>query len=165
MPYILLSSARNDLAMSRSFNEFETKAELSELIIQYHDDWLTTREAEPGNEAPSLQYTSEDLFRFMSEFFGELCCLVKEESTGLWIPYTIDWIKETIYLHLRSQSNPKTLSMQPFTDMTTATANAGGPSNAFQAPYQPPQPSTSMTTSKPSSILMEIENEAEAFME
>lgn len=117
MSYILLSSAKNDLASSRSFNKFADRADLAQTIIAYFEEWLLLEEKckypELNNENSCLEYNSDDLFNFMDNFFGELVCLVREDDTSdLWIPYSIDWVKEAIYMYLRGQSEKKPVDDQ-----------------------------------------------------
>lgn len=107
MPYILLSSAKNDQQGSRSFNEFSSPSQMAQKIIDYFEDWLALKESGPDllPVDNNLEYTSEDLFIFMDEFFGELVCLEKDEETQLWIPQVTDWIKEQIYFELRRMTH------------------------------------------------------------
>ena len=104
MSYILLSSAKNDQESTRSFNEFKTRDELAGTIINYFEAWLVNHGKVPDTDEP-LEYKSDDIYNFIDDFFGELCCLAKQEGhSDLWVPYTIDWIKESIFLFFRSQS-------------------------------------------------------------
>ena len=105
MPYILLSSTRNDPGASRSFNEFSSLSDLAQTIIDYFEDWLSLKEpTQLIPEDSAFEYTSDELFSFMDDFFGELVCLEKHLETALWIPHTIDWIKEQVYFELRGQT-------------------------------------------------------------
>lgn len=131
MPYILLSSAKDDQNATRSFNEFTNKGDMAKLIIDYFEDWLQLKEKLNGganeNMSDSFEYASDDLFNFMDNFFGELCCLEKQnDQTDLWIPQSTDWIKEQIYLYLRSQSEKKGLvDVRQGTTATTSHSQSG----------------------------------------
>lgn len=109
MPYLLLSSAKNDQAATRTFNEFETLDDLAIKLINYYEDYLHEMRQTGGDQvADPTSYTSEDLFDFIDSFFGELVCLVQNNETNekeadLWVPHTKDHIKELIYIHLRKQ--------------------------------------------------------------
>lgn len=114
--YILLSSAKGDLSDSRSFNEFHSRDELAKTIVDYYEDWLTHREVavsgqevtpETTNDNP-LEYKSDDIYNFIDDFFEELCCLAKQEGhKDLYVPYTSDWVKESIFLYFRSTMEKK----------------------------------------------------------
>lgn len=109
MPFILLSSARNDLSATRSFNEFQTRDDLAYKIIDYYEDYLGQTRSMNGTAGEIVEYTSDNLFDFVDQFFGELVCLEKQdEQTDLWIPCTKDWVKEAILLYLRDRSVPPT---------------------------------------------------------
>lgn len=124
MAFILLASAKHDQAATRSFRDFSSKDDLSQAIIKHFEDWKTEKErmsaAKAGLPAAlddCLEYTSDELWEFMDDFYGELVCLVKEEGFGdLWIPQTIEWIKETIQIYLRSQYSKKLEPHQGLTD-------------------------------------------------
>lgn len=117
MSYILLVSAKNDQAATRTFREFESKEELSRAIISHFESWKEEEERmsrdraglPPVEEELCLEYTSDELWSFMDQFYGEMVCLVKEDETigDLWVPQTIEWIKETIQIYLRSQYSKK----------------------------------------------------------
>lgn len=123
MTFILLSSAREDQAASRSFQEFQCRDELAKRLINLYEDYLRCYDAntinhgagaelvtvtidEQGQEKKTLQYTSEDLFTFIDTFFGEMVCLERQDNDPLlWIPYSTSWIKEAIYLYFRNQAD------------------------------------------------------------
>ena len=116
MTYILLSSARHDQQATRSFNQFSSLSQMSQKIIDYFEEWLALKDPVPSMpEDTALEYTSDELFSFMDEFFGELVCLAKNEETQLWIPHTIDWIKEQVYFELRGQTQRQ--AMQDTTNL------------------------------------------------
>lgn len=101
MTYILLSSAALDAASTRSFNEFKTEGELAQTLITYFEDYLLEKKS---NNEP-LEYDSDELFEFIESFFAELVCLAKQGDTELWIPFSVSWVKEVIYMYLRSNSD------------------------------------------------------------
>lgn len=105
MTFLLFSSATGDEAATRSFNEYSTRDELARTLINYYEDFLQQSQiCQHGESNQEFEYSSEDLFSFVDDFFGELVCLVKQDATeDLWIPYGPAWVKEAIYLHLRSQ--------------------------------------------------------------
>lgn len=105
MPYILLSSATADREFTRSFTEYSTKDEVAKRLIDYFEEYLQDSQQMMGNnEEPNFEYACDDLFNFIDNFFGELVCLEKQNHPqDLWIPYSLSWVKETIYLYLRSQ--------------------------------------------------------------
>ena len=109
MSYILLSSAKHDAPNTRSFNEFKTTEELAKALVEHFEDYLLTRErCETGrldSDDNSVEYKSDELYKFLDEFFGELCCLARQEDDpNLWIPYPKAWVKENcVYIYLRRQ--------------------------------------------------------------
>ena len=123
MTFILLSSAREDQAASRSFQQFSNRDELAKRLIVLFEDYLrcfdadvinhgagselvTVTKDENGQERRSLNYTSDDLFAFIDSFFGEMVCLEQQDNDPLlWIPYSTSWVKEAIYLYFRNQAD------------------------------------------------------------
>ena len=113
MSYILLSSAKHDAPNTRSFNEFKTSDEIAKALISHFEAYLLTREKiEKGNteeqeDDDSLEYRDDELYKFLDEFFHELCCLVRQDDDpNLWIPYPKDWVKEhCIYLYFKKQND------------------------------------------------------------
>lgn len=111
MSYILLASAKIDQEATRTFLEYSTKDDLAQTVIRHFEEWLTEKERlemEKAGLAPSisdcLEYTADQIYEFMDNFYGELVCLVKEEGfTDLWQPMTIDWIKEAIQIFLQTE--------------------------------------------------------------
>uniref|UniRef100_A0A6G1SEG2 Enhancer of rudimentary n=1 Tax=Aceria tosichella TaxID=561515 RepID=A0A6G1SEG2_9ACAR len=108
MAFILLSSAKHDAPNTRSFNEFKTTEDLAKALVNHFEEYLLTRErCETGitTDDNSLEYKSDQLYKFLDDFFGELCCLARQEDDpNLWIPYPKDWVKENcIYIYLRGQ--------------------------------------------------------------
>lgn len=101
MPFILLSSAVGDQASTRSFREFSSRDELAQAIISYFEDYLVVVQKSSDSETDALEYASEDLLDFIDKFFGELVCL-EQQDEDLWIPYSTHWVKESIYLYLRT---------------------------------------------------------------
>lgn len=106
--YKLLTSATHDRNSTRSYCEFENKEELAKRLIGYFEEYLiesnTTSEAAAQNA--SLEYISDDLFEFLDTFFGELVCLERDDDQpDLWTPYTSDWVKEVVYMYLKSLSD------------------------------------------------------------
>lgn len=113
--FILLASAKHDQEATRSFREFSVKEDLAQTIIGHFEDWLNEKERiemeKRGLEVAiddCLEYTTDQLYNFMDEFYGELVCLEKENGfADMWRPMTIDWIKETIQIYLRNQYSTK----------------------------------------------------------
>lgn len=102
--YILLTSAKDDRNSSRSFNEFTTTDSMSKVLVNYYESYLKDLKAieDPGNK--DIAYTSDDLDRWIDEFFGECNCLeVQDEMPNLFIPYATEWVKEQVFLYLRSR--------------------------------------------------------------
>lgn len=51
-----------------------------------------------------IEYSTDELFSYMDEHFGELVCLVEDETTkGLYVPYATDWIKQLVYASMKSK--------------------------------------------------------------
>lgn len=98
--YYILTSAPDDKNLSRTFNQFDTREELVECIIEnYETDPINQNKRDADGE---LEYSSNDLFEFIDKTFGELVCLEKQEGTDdLYIPYTADWVKQQLYEVLR----------------------------------------------------------------
>jgi hypothetical protein len=112
MAFILLSSAKHDAANTRSFNEFKTTDDLAQALVDHFEAYLLTRERIRSGvsvDDDSLEYSSDELYNFLDEFYSELCCLARQEDDpNLWIPYPKDWVKENcIYLYLRKQHERK----------------------------------------------------------
>lgn len=114
MSYILLTSAAQDQASTRSYNEFESKDELATVVIKYYEEYLLDLEKmavadgqinagqENQVDNQNLEYDSNELMEFIDKFFAEMVCLERQADTpDLWIPYSTSWVKEIIYLHLR----------------------------------------------------------------
>lgn len=117
MKYKLLTSVSNDRNATRSFCDFRTKEELANRLIGYFEDYLMTiRQSNPqprGGE--ELEYISDDLFAFLDTFFGELVCLVRDnDEPSLWIPYPSDWVKEVVYMYLKSLSDTESVQNGSF---------------------------------------------------
>lgn len=109
MSYILLSSGRDDQGHSRSFNIFDKIDGIAVHIIEYFEEFLQMEEwdksgLENPGLVPAMEYVLDDLYKFMDNTFGELCCLERQEDQpDLWIPQTSDWIKTQIYFYFRTQ--------------------------------------------------------------
>lgn len=110
LPYILLYSVSQDQAATRCFKEFATKEEMARRVVLYFENYLSTvgqsldENGTDNAQISELEYQSEDLFKFIDTSFAELVCLHRQEGhPDLWIPYSTEWVKESIYFYLRAQ--------------------------------------------------------------
>lgn len=101
MTFILLNSASQDQASTRSFKEFSSRHELAKAVVIYFEEWLQVSRTNLKEDTDGFEYTSDDLMQFIDSFFGELVCL-EQQDDDLWIPYSTTWVKESIYLYLRT---------------------------------------------------------------
>lgn len=103
MPFLLLSSAQQDRASSRTFQEFASKEEFAKTLITCFEDYLQVVRKASNDESDEYEYASEDLIEFVDTFFAELVCLEQcQTDHNLWIPHSTPWVKESIYLYLRT---------------------------------------------------------------
>lgn len=101
--YKLLYSIESDISMSRRFDVFDSEAELAKTLMGHFEDYLYQTRMDDDQE---LEYQSKELFRYLDEQMGELVCLSLEDpESDLWKPMAKDWVKERIYMYLKSISN------------------------------------------------------------
>lgn len=115
MAYILLSSVSQDQQATRAFSEFNTRDELAKTVISYFEDYLeNVQQLDSQTNSEGLEYTGDDLFDFVDQFFAELVCLERQADVrDLWIPYSTSWVKEAIYLYLKKQCENQEKEEEP----------------------------------------------------
>lgn len=98
--FILLFSTDSDITISRRYNNFTSKAEVAQTLIEHYEEYLRTTKMQ--FDSP-IEYTSDDLFKFIDSSLGELVCLqLENKEEDLWEPMPKDWVLEATYIYLKS---------------------------------------------------------------
>jgi hypothetical protein len=84
---------------SRTWSDYESVDECMEGICKIFEEHLKKQ----NPNSPSITYDVSQLFDFIDRL-SDLCCLVYHKPTSNYAPHNKDWIKEQIYVQLRSQA-------------------------------------------------------------
>jgi hypothetical protein len=85
---------------TRTYTDFEAVNECLEGVCKIYEEHLKRN----NPNIPSITYDIAQLFSFIDEL-ADLSCLVYEKSSNTYAPYNKEWIKEKIFILLRTQAS------------------------------------------------------------
>ncbi|XP_064621784.1 enhancer of rudimentary homolog isoform X2 [Lineus longissimus] len=84
---------------SRTYSDYEAVNDCLEGVCKIYEEHL--KRMNPNS--PSITYDISQLFEFLDQL-ADVSCLVYQKSTKVYVPRDKEWIKEKIYILLKSQA-------------------------------------------------------------